>query len=692
MPTFAKNLNEPPMKKALLLICTSFAFMASAQVSDLQSAFPNGNTPTIFPSTKTYTTCGYLQESNAFENGRISDTQLPLICADDFIIPAGQCWNIENITANFFTNTPADASAMNIYFYADAAGTPGALVGTYIAAPSDWSTSVLGNNFSLDLNEFDVNLATPITLCGGGAGTTYWFSIQAVIPSGIFYWEFAETASPYGNNGVNAASNAGPWALGGLDNFVFELNPALVNNLTMTECDGFSITVGTNTYNTTGITQDILVSTAGCDSIVNLDLTILPAITGTDTQIACDSLVWIDAITYYVDNTTATFNLVAGASNGCDSLVTLDLTVNSSATGTDTQFACDSLVWIDAVTYYTDNNIATFNIVAGAANGCDSLVTLDLTVGASVIGTDTQIACDSLLWIDAITYYADNNTATFNIVGGSVGGCDSLVTLNLTVFNATSGIDTQVACDSLVWIDAVTYYADNNTATFNVVAGSVNGCDSLVTLDLTVITGTTGTDTQVACDSLVWIDGNTYTVDNNTATFNIVGGASNSCDSLVTLDLTVVASPNNGITVSGVTITADESGATYQWVDCNDSNSAIAGETNQSYTPTVTGDYAVEVTLNGCTSTSPCTLIDFTSIGEETSSFVSVYPNPTSSEITISVDGIFTYQVLNVLGQVIAGDTGNKVEKVDLGDFSNGVYFVKVNMNEFEQTIKVVKK
>ena len=137
-------------------------------------------------------------------------------------------------------------------------------------------------------------------------------------------------------------------------------------------------------------------------------------------------------------------------------------------------------------------------------------------------------------WIDGNTYTASNNSATFNIPGGAANGCDSLVTLDLTISNSVNGTDTQTACGSIHWIDGNTYTASNNTATFNIPGGAANGCDSLVTLDLTISNAVNGTDTQIACGSYTWIDGNTYTTSNNTATFNIPGGAANGCDSLVT--------------------------------------------------------------------------------------------------------------------------------------------------------------
>ena len=72
-------------------------------------------------------------------------------------------------------------------------------------------------------------------------------------------------------------------------------------------------------------------------------------------------------------------------------------------TGTDIQFACDSLTWIDGITYTASNNTATHTLTA--ANGCDSIVSLDLIINYSPVfsfASDTISACntDSVL-IDA---------------------------------------------------------------------------------------------------------------------------------------------------------------------------------------------------------------------------------------------------------------------------------------------------
>ena len=356
----------------------------------------------------------------------------------------------------------------------------------------------------------------------------------------------------------------------------------------------------------------------GCDSIVTLDLTINNPVNSSDVQVACGSYLWIDGINYVANNNTATHTIVAGAANGCDSIVTLDLTINNPVNSSDVQVACGSYLWIDGINYVANNNTATHTIVGGAANGCDSIITLDLTITNGVNSIDVQVACGSYLWIDGINYVANNNVATQTIVGGAANGCDSIITLNLTINNPVNSTDVQVACGSYLWIDGINYVANNNTATHTIVAGAANGCDSIITLDLTITSDANSTDIQVACDSFVWIDGINYVANNNTATQTIVGGAANGCDSIITLNLTInptptVTVPNDLIYCKGeITLvnifTSTNPGTTYTWTNSNTAIGLVANgignipvftATNSTGAP-ISGVISVTPSANGC--------------------------------------------------------------------------------------------
>ena len=76
-------------------------------------------------------------------------------------------------------------------------------------------------------------------------------------------------------------------------------------------------------------------------------------------------------------------------------------------------------------------------------------MTLDLTINNTSYGTDTQVACDSYVWIDGNTYSSSNNTATHTLVNST--GCDSVVTLDLTMNNSTSNYSNISSCNSFIW-------------------------------------------------------------------------------------------------------------------------------------------------------------------------------------------------------------------------------------------------
>ena len=317
---------------------------------------------------------------------------------------------------------------------------------------------------------------------------------------------------------------------------------------TITACDSYKWIDGVTYTASNTSAKDTLVNAAGCDSVVTLNLTINNSTTGTDVQTACDSYKWIDGVTYTSSNTSAKDTLVNAA--GCDSVVTLNLTINSN-TGTDVQTACDSYTWINNITYTSSNTSAKDTLVNAA--GCDSVVTLNLTINNSNTGTDVQTACDSYKWIDGVTYTASNTSAKDTLVNAA--GCDSVVTLNLTINNSNTGTDTHTACDSYKWIDGVTYTSSNTSAKDTLVNAA--GCDSVVTLNLTINNSNTGTDTQTACDSYKWIDGVTYTASNTSAKDTLVNAAG--CDSVVTLNLTI----NNSNTGTDTHTACDS----YKWID-----------------------------------------------------------------------------------------------------------------------------
>ncbi|MFZ9029422.1 MAG: choice-of-anchor V domain-containing protein [Crocinitomicaceae bacterium] len=174
----------------------------------------------------------------------------------------------------------------------------------------------------------------------------------------------------------------------------------------------------------------------------------------------------------------------------------------------------------------------------------------------------------------------------------------------------------------------------------------------------------------------------------NTAVFQSQDG----CDSTVNLNLIVVPA-DNGVTLSSNTLTADQTGVTYQWLDCDNNYAEINGETAQSFTPTSTGNYAVEISNGGCIDTSACTQVTIVGLKEMTL-VNSVYPNPTAGKVTISVQNELigrSYTLIDLAGKVITeGAIKSTEQTIDLTEFIKGVYWIKIDGEQHR--LKVIKE
>jgi len=145
-------------------------------------------------------------------------------------------------------------------------------------------------------------------------------------------------------------------------------------------------------------------------------------------------------------------------------------------------------------------------------------------------------------------------------------------------------------------------------------------------------------------------------------------------------------------------LTSAENGATYQWIDCNNNNIPIAGATNQSYTATDNGSYAVIVTVSGCTDTSSCHSIVTSGLPENTfGSEFTVFPNPTSDQLTVDLGATLSnviIKVSNLKGQLISTTLYEKAELITFDiEGAPGVYMVDIQTENGDiKTFKVLKK
>lgn len=167
-------------------------------------------------------------------------------------------------------------------------------------------------------------------------------------------------------------------------------------------------------------------------------------------------------------------------------------------------------------------------------------------------------------------------------------------------------------------------------------------------------------------------------------------------DSVYVLNLTIVES-DVSVAQDGTKLTSNQGGVTYQWLDCDDNYSVISGETAQSFTATTNGNYAVELTNNGCVDTSECvsvTTAGINALGRNIE--VSTYPNPTTGVVNIALSEKMSNVEINITdvhGQMLASqrfdglsDTSIKMPK------TSGIYFLTIKTEKGYRTIKLLRE
>lgn len=202
---------------------------------------------------------------------------------------------------------------------------------------------------------------------------------------------------------------------------------------------------------------------------------------------------------------------------------------------------------------------------------------------------------------------------------------------------------------------------------------------------------TSATINVTSCHSYLSPAGNTYA---SSGTYTDVIGNSSGCDSTITINLTIVALDTT-LTQNGNTLSSNEPGAVYQWYNCG-ADAQVYEETSVSFTPSVNGMYAVIISKNGCVDTSECIAFAGTGINKQNAknNNVTIFPNPGNGVIYMQFGSEQKNTGINIFsadGRLIRMiQMSGLTASVDLTNEERGVYFIETNSNGIKQTHRVV--
>ena len=488
------------------------------------------------------------------------------------------------------------------------------------------------------------------------------------------------------------------------------------------EGDGTSVTVGSTVFdesNPSGLEVLVGADVNGCDSTVAVNLIFNPSGTSsmeimtcdlstppTTTEVipngsfnGCDSIVIITAIFLPNDETEIMLSscnpddvgvevIVLTNTSGCDSTVTITTSLLPSDETEVMLGSCNP----------DDVGVVVVNLIN--VNGCDSTVTITTSllpsdeteimagscnpddVGVVVLDLTNANGCDSIVTITTTLLPSDET----EIMAGSCNPDDVGVVV-VTLTNANG-------CDSIVTITTSLLPSDETNIMLSscnpddvgvVVVDLINGfgCDSTVTTTTTLLPSDETTFFEVACNPID--TGTTITNLNNQF----------GCDSLI-ITITEFEPLDNSVTISDGTITASLPGGNYQWIDCDNNNEPITGETGQSFTPSVSGNYAVMIAMIGCTTvTSDCFNITVVRTEEVWfSNQLSVMPNPTNGDFRLTFGALedVKVKIMDVTGKILLEQNNLNGGFEDfLIEGAAGLYFVGVEVEGVTGWMRVVK-
>jgi Secretion system C-terminal sorting domain len=365
---------------------------------------------------------------------------------------------------------------------------------------------------------------------------------------------------------------------------------------------------------------------------------------------------------------------------------------------------CCANSFTDSITNVQRDTI--LNVHYRSFRNCDSLIVYKIKVLiASSIVQDTAICYGS-------NYTFPNGTVLNNIIApvtytsrfsGNNSCGDSVIITNVAikpVYNIT--IDTTLC-------EGKNYTFPDGTVQNNITTNrsytsrlfSVLGCDSIISTNIFVNPIYNFTENKKACygDTYIFPDQTSQVITSDIQHSSNLLTITN-CDSIITTNISLVRF-DTSVVKNVLVLKSNENVGAYQWIDCNSGN-FIPAANEQTYTATAIGNYAVQLSKEGCKDTSSCYFIYAADLLIRGLPLVDVYPNPVSQTFTIMLQAerptSIRFSIIDFSGQSVKVGTinveiGRNVSTQNFSNFAPGIYTLVMQKADTGEMItkKIVK-
>ena len=315
------------------------------------------------------------------------------------------------------------------------------------------------------------------------------------------------------------------------------VNPVATTPLSATICSNETYDFHGRDLTQAGTYSDTLQTINGCDSVIVLTLSVNHVATTPLSATICSN----ETYDFHGRDLTqaGTYSDTLQTINGCDSVIVLTLSVNPVATTPLSATICSNETYDFHGRDLTQ--AGTYSDTLQTINGCDSVIVLTLSVNPVYHDTINAEICEGSVYTE--NGFNVNEAGTYTQTLQTINGCDSIITLNLTVNSAlTSIIDAEI-CEGTTYSE--NGFEHSEAGTYTQTLQTSNGCDSIVTLNLSMKPNSMTTFTATVCEGTVYTE-NGFNA-SETGIYTRTMESANGCDSTITLDLTVNPSYQIGV-------------------------------------------------------------------------------------------------------------------------------------------------
>ena len=512
------------------------------------------------------------------------------------------------------------------------------------------------------------------TICPGGS---YRFNGRQLTTAGTYYDTLTSSA---GCDSILVLS--------------LQVNSFLTTNLADTICQGATYNFNGQSLATTGVYHDTLTAQGGCDSIVTLNLTVSHnAETTINASICVGSTYVFNGVP--IGATGTYFEALSGI-NGCDSIVTLQLVVNSFIT--TTYFA--NICYGSSYNFHGHilRTPGSYSDTLSAQGGCDSIIMLNLNINPIIANNINVTICPSGSYSFNGRHLTSPGTYRDTLV--TAGSCDSVVILHLDTSSTLTTTISASVCNGSTFNFNGRELAQ--AGTYSDTLNASGGCDSIVILTLNLLPSYNITLNRSVCsgDSISF-NGHTFKIGGTyTDTLTTVHG----CDSVLTLNLTV--NPLPVITWPQSDTICNNNDSTHVTIASPiPSGGSLSGTGLNGLVLTVTGSGTYPVTYSytdssGCVTSITKNLLVESCLGIEqvmSEPAISIYPNPAGDKLTARADvflsGHLVPVVYNMTGKLIEVPFAQQADKITFStrNLAAGIYLIRFNVNGISYSKHFVK-